>query len=95
MIIKLFNFLFIAIIIIDISIKNDIAISISHIYIFNSLLIKTLYHAVFVTNTEAELFAIRYSINQASNYENICKNIVIIDSIHAAKKIFDLLLYSY
>ena len=43
----------------------------------------------FVTSTEAELFAIRCGINQACSKENISKVIVIMDSIHAAKKIFD------
>jgi len=58
-------------------------------HIANSSLIKTLYHAVFVTSTEAKLFAIRYSINQASNKKDISKIIIITNSIHAAKKIFD------
>jgi len=84
-----------AIIITDASIKNDIATFISHMHTFNSPLIKTLHHAVFVTSTEAELFAIRCGINQASNQEDISKIIVITDSIHIAKKIFDLLLYLY
>jgi len=43
----------------------------------------------FVTSTEAELFAIRYGISQACSKENISKIIVVTDSIHAAKKIFD------
>ena len=43
----------------------------------------------FITSTEAELFAIRCGINQACSKENISKVIVITDSIHAAKKIFD------
>jgi len=38
---------------------------------------------------EAELFAIRCSINQACIKENVSKIIVVTDSIHAAKKIFD------
>ena len=55
----------------------------------NSLLTKTVHHASFVTSTEAELFAIRYSINQAYSKDNISKIIIITDFIHAAKKIFD------
>ena len=54
-----------------------------------------IHHAVFVTSTEAELFAIRYGINQAMNFNNIAKIIVVTDSIHAARKIFDLSVYSY
>jgi len=73
----------------DASIKNDIAISISHTHISNQPLIKTLYHTVFVTSTEAEMFAIRCSINQATARTNVSKIVVITNSIHAAKKIFD------
>ena len=40
-------------------------------------------------STEVKLFAIRCSINQAYIKENISKIIIITDSIHAAKKIFD------
>jgi len=75
----------IAIIVMDASIKNNITISISH-----QPLIKTLHHAAFITSSEAKLFAIRCSISQASPKENISKIIIITDSIHVAKKIFDL-----
>jgi len=73
----------------DASVKNNIATSISHIHSFNRPLIKTVYHASFVISTEAELFAIRCGINQACTLDNINKIIVITDSIHVAKKIFD------
>ena len=73
----------------DASIKNDIATSISHIHICDQPLVKTVHHVAFVTSTEVELFAIRCGINQACNKENISKVIVITDSIHVAKKIFD------
>ena len=52
-------------------------------------LIKTVHHVVFVTSTKAELFTIRCSLNQACNKEKISKIIVITNSIHMAKKIFD------
>jgi len=84
-----------AIIITDASIKNNIAIFISHMHTFNSPLIKTLHHAVFVTSTKAELFTIRCGINQASNQEDISKIIIITNSIHVAKKIFDLSPHPY
>ena len=71
------------------SIKNNIATFISHMHILNQPLIKTLHHAAFVTSSEAELFTIRCSISQASSKENIFKIIIITDSIHIAKKIFD------
>ena len=47
----------------DTSIKNQVATSIVHIHIHDSLVIKTIYHAITVMITEAELFAIRYDIN--------------------------------
>ena len=78
-----------AIVITNASIKNNIATSISHIHSANQPLIKTVHHASFVTTTEVELFAIRYGINQACFLNNVSKIIVVTDSIHAAKKIFD------
>ena len=52
-----------ALVITDASIKNNIATSISHVHIHNRLITKTLHHTVNITSTEAELFAIRCSIN--------------------------------
>jgi len=84
----------IALVITDASIKNDIAISISHIHLANHPLIKTVHHVAFITSTEAELFAIRCSINQAC-IKGVSKIIVVTDSIHAVKKIFDSKLHPY
>jgi len=56
---------------------------------------KTIHHAVYVTSTEAELFAIRCSINQSLSDNNISKIVVITDSIHAVKKIFDPSVHPY
>ena len=78
-----------AFVISDVSIKNDIATSVSHIHSVNQPLIKTVHHASFVTSTEAKLFAIRCGINQACSLDYINKIIVVTDSIHVAKKIFD------
>ena len=52
-----------AIVVTDANIKNDIATSILHIHLVDHSLTKTVHHAAFVTSTEAELFAIRCSIN--------------------------------
>jgi len=52
-----------ALIVTDASIKNNIATSISHMHIANHPLTKIVHHAAFVTSMEAELFAIRCSIN--------------------------------
>ena len=78
-----------ALVITDTSIKNDIAMSISYIHSANRPLIKTVHHTLFVTSTEAELFTIRCGINQACSIENVSKIIIVTDSIHAAKKIFN------
>ena len=85
----------IAIVVMDASIKNDIATSISYMHLANHSLTKTVHHAAFVTSTEAELFVIRYGINQACIKENMSKIIVITNSIHVVKKIFDIVLHSY
>ena len=84
-----------AIIVMDASIKNNITTSISHVHLTNHPVTKILHHVAFVMSTEAELFAIRCSINQACIKENVFKIIVITNSIHAAKKIFDASSHSY
>ena len=79
-----------ALVIMDTSVKNNIATSILHTHVHNRPLIKMVYHVVHITSLEAELFAIRCGINQATNLSDISKIIVVTDSIHAAKRIFDL-----
>ena len=78
-----------ALIISDASIKNDIATSISHVHIANRPITKIVYHAMFITSMEAELFAIRCGINQVCFNKAISKIIVVTDSIHTTRKIFD------
>jgi len=79
----------------DAGIKNNVATSITHIHVHDKPVIKTIHHATNVTSTEAELFAIRCDINQAVNLPGISKIVIIIDSIHAAKKIFDSVTYPF
>ena len=79
----------VALVALDASIKNNVTTSITHIHMANKPLTKTIHHAVNVTSTEAELFAIRCGINQSSRFNNISKIVVITDSIHVARKIFD------
>jgi len=55
----------IALVVMDASIKNRVATSIVHIHRQDCPIVKTIHHAINVTSTEAELFAIRCSINQA------------------------------
>jgi len=78
-----------AIVVINASIKNNVTILISHTHTHDNPIAKTVHHVVHVTSTEAELFAMRCSINQASNHNNISKIIIITNSIHVARKIFD------
>ena len=77
------------IVVFNTSIKNNIATSVSHIHICDQPLVKMVHHTAFVTSTEAELFAIRSGVSQACSKENISKIIIVTDSIHVAKKIFD------
>jgi len=84
-----------ALVIMDASIKNNIATLISHIYIHNKPITKTLHYMVNVTSTEAELFAIRCDINQTTTSSSISKIIVVTDSIHTAEKNFDLSSHPY
>ena len=89
MAIKSLNSFFFALVITDASIKNNIATSISHVYIHNKPIIKTLHHTVNIMSIEAELFAIRCGINQATNSISISKIIVVMDAIYTARKIFN------
>jgi len=79
----------------DASIKNNVATPISHTHIHNKPVTKNLHYVVNVTSIEAKLFAIRYSINQAISHNSVSKIIIVTDSIHAAKKIFDPISHSY
>ena len=79
-----------ALVIMDISVKNNIATSISYTYIHNKPITKTLYYMVNITSIKTKLFAIRCSINQATNSNDVSKIIIVTDSIHTAKKIFNI-----
>ena len=78
-----------ALIISNAGIKNNVATSIAYIHIYDRPIIKIIYHATNITSTEAELFTIKCSINQAVNLPEISKIVIVIDSIHTAKKIFN------
>ena len=95
MVLENLSFPSITIIVSDVSIKNNVATSIAYIHMFDKLLMKTFHHAVHVTSTEAELFTIRYGINQSLNINSISKIVVITNFIHAVKKIFDPSVYPY
>ena len=95
MVLKSSSSLSVVIIATDVSIKNNVATSITHIHIHDKSLTKMIHHTVHITSTEAELFAIRYSINQSTCLNNVSKIIVVTDSIYTVKKIFDPSVYLY
>jgi len=80
---------FSTIIVSDASIKNQVATSILHIHSFNKPIIKTLHRAINITTAEAKLFTIQCGINQAVANSNTNYIVVITDSLHITKKIFD------
>jgi len=80
---------FSSIVVSDASIKNQVATSISYIHSFNKPIVKTLHRAINVTTAEAELFTIRCGINQAVADPCIKHIIVITNSLHIARKIFE------
>ena len=86
---------FSSIVVFDASIKNQVATSILHIHSFNKSIVKTLHRTINVTTAKAELFTIRCGINQAVADPCIKHIVVITDSIHIARKIFDLSTYPY
>lgn len=83
------------VVVIDTSIKNQVATSISHIHIHDNPVIKTIYHTVNIMSVEAESFMIRCSINQVIYLSNVDQIFIIMDFIHTARRIFDSSLYPY
>jgi len=83
------------VVVINASIKNQVAMLILHIYIHDNPVIKTIHYIVNVISTKAKLFVIRYGINQATHLPNVNQIFIITDSIHTTKRIFDSLLHPY
>ena len=86
---------FFIIVVSDVSIKNHVATSILHIHSYNEPVVKTLHRAINITTTEAKLFIIQCEINQTVNNQDINYVVVITDSIHATKKIFNSSVHPY
>jgi len=85
----------IVLIIANTSIKNNVTASIFYILSSQSILKKTIYHVINVTSTEAEMFLIRCGINQAVDFSNIKRIIVITNIMHTIRHIFDLSTHTY
>jgi len=86
---RAFSNLFSSIVVSDASIKNQVATSIFHIHCFNKPIIKTLHRAINITIAKAKLFAICCSINQVVANHNIKHIVVITNSLHITRRIFD------
>ena len=56
----------VVIVVLDVSIKNNVTTSIAYIHSHNSPVIKTIHHTVNVSLTEVKIFTLEYSINQAT-----------------------------
>ena len=83
------------IIVLDTSIKNNIATFINHIHSCSNLIKKILYYAINITTNETELFTIRCEISQTTQLPNIFHIIIITDSIYTAQRIFDSFTHFY
>jgi len=79
----------------DTGIRNNVAMSILHVYSHSNSVKKTIYHAVNVTLTKTELFAIRCGINQAIQILEASHIIVTTNAIYLVQCIFDSIIYSY
>jgi len=84
-----------ALIVTDTGFKNNMAMSIAYIHVYDKPIIKTIYHVVNVISSKAKLFAIRCGISQAVNIPEISKIVIITDSIYVVKRIFDLSIYLF
>ena len=73
----------------DTSVKNNVTSSIAHIHVRNKPIVKVLHNAVNITLSEAEFFALKCGINHTTLLHEISKIIIVTDSIHVARKIFD------
>ena len=75
----------IVIVILNASIKNNVVISISYGCSSHNIIAKTIHHTINFTMTEAELFTIRYRINQAIQVSDASNIIIITNAIHSIR----------
>ena len=76
---------FTTIIVLDTSIKNQVATSILHIHFYDKPVVKTLHRAINITTAEAKLFAMQCGINQAIANHNIKYITIISDSLYITR----------
>ena len=83
------------IVVLDTSVRNNIAMSISHVHSSSNDVRKTIHHAINVTSTKPKLFTIRCGINQAIQISEATCIIIIMNAIHAGEYIFDSSIHLY
>ena len=66
----------------DASIRNNVATSIAHVHSYSKPVKKEIHYTVNITTTKAELFAIKFKINQVAQIKDILYIIVITNSRH-------------
>jgi len=71
------------------SVKNNIVTLVLYIRRGYEIIAKTVHYVINVSSTETELFTIRCSISQVSKIQDVICIVVITDTIHVAKHIFD------
>ena len=79
----------------DMSVKNNIITLVLHIWRKHKIITKTIYYTMNILSIKAKLFAIRYSISQATQMQDVEYIVIITDAISGAKWIFDLSVYPY
>ena len=82
-------------IILNASVKNNIAIWIPHIHRGQEIIVKSVHYAMKITFTKAKLFAIRCEINYTIHLQNVIYIIIITDSISVTKQIFNISIHLY
>jgi len=80
-------------IILDVSVKNSIATSISYIHRGQEIITKSIYYTMNIIFFEVKLFTIKYSIYYTTQLQNVSWIVVITHAISAARRIFDSFIY--
>jgi len=82
-------------IIADEGVKNGTATAISHVWHTNARIKRLQMHTMNMLSTEAEIMAIHMGLDFTLSMENTGHITLITDSIHAAKRIFDMSSHPY
>ena len=85
----------IVLIILDASVKNNIATSVLYIHKGQDIIAKTVHYTMNIMSTKAELFTIRCGINCTTQIQDVAHIIIITDAIPAAKHIFNIFIHLY